>query len=58
MIDLEAPDPFSLASWTANRLPTDDQTRWWTMCSVLSLIYGKPFLEVVVHLTDEAVAKA
>ena len=45
--DLDAPDPFALAAWRANRLPTDPQRMIWLMCSVLDLVYGWPFLEVL-----------
>lgn len=47
MIDLDAPDPFALASWRTNRLPTDPERTMWLMCSILDLVYGWPFLEVL-----------
>ncbi|MEP6865519.1 MAG: hypothetical protein ABJE66_33170 [Deltaproteobacteria bacterium] len=47
MIDLGAPDPFSLASWRANRMPTNPTRMVWLMCSILDLVYGWPFLEVL-----------
>lgn len=47
MIDPYAPDPFSLVSWRANRLPNDPARMIWLMCAVLDLVYGWPFLEVL-----------
>jgi len=47
MIDLDAPDPFALASWRENRMPTNPARIVWLMCSILDLVYGWSFLEVL-----------
>jgi len=47
MINLDAPDPFALASWSANRLPTDPARMTWLMCAILNLLYGSFALETV-----------
>jgi len=48
MIDPNASDPFALASWRTNLLPTQDRAKLlWLMCSVLNVVYGWPFLEVL-----------
>jgi len=47
MIDLDAPDPFALSAWTANRLPTDSERMIWLMCALLDLVYGWPALEML-----------
>ena len=47
MIDLDAPDPFALAAWRANRIPTNPAPMIWLMCAILDRVYGWPFLEVL-----------
>ncbi len=49
MIDLDAPDPFALAAWRANRMPNDPAKLVWLMCSFLHVVYGWPVLEIGEH---------
>ena len=47
MIDLHAPDPFSLASWRTNLIAEDPVKTIWLICSITSLLYGWKFLDVI-----------
>lgn len=51
MIDLNAPDPFSLAAWRANLVADDPVKTIWLMCSIASLIYGWKFLDIIEQST-------
>lgn len=60
MIDISRPDPFELASWRANLLPSREPVKLaWLLCSVLNLVYGWPFLEILDgQASDESWPKA
>ena len=54
MIDLNAPDPFSLAAWQANLIADDPVKTIWLMCSIASLLYGWgwEFLDVIAESAE------
>lgn len=46
MIDLNAPDPFSLKSWTANVMPVDDaDARAWWLASMIAAVVGRAVID-------------
>lgn len=47
MIDLSAPDPFSLAWWKSNLIAEDPVKTVWLMCSIASLVYGADYIDVI-----------
>jgi hypothetical protein len=47
MIDLNAPDPFSLAWWKTNLIADDPVKTIWLICSITSLVYDWELLDVI-----------
>lgn len=47
MIDLNAPDPFSLTWWRTNLIAEDPVKTVWLMCSIASLVYGADYVDVI-----------
>ena len=47
MIDLNAPDPFSLSWWQANLIAEDPVKTIWLMCSIAMLVHGAEYLDVI-----------
>ncbi len=56
MIDLNAPHPFSLESWTSNLMPVDDpDARAWWFASLVAYRAGRPRLdELAIELAAVA----
>ncbi|MEO6775472.1 MAG: hypothetical protein ABI467_21095 [Kofleriaceae bacterium] len=47
MIDLDAPDPFSLAAWATNLIAEDPVKSIWFICAIASLVHGWEFLDLI-----------
>ena len=46
MLDLTAPDPFSLASWVSNAMPVDDpDARAWWFVSIIAVVTGRTVID-------------
>ena len=47
MIDLNAPDPFSLTWWKSNLVAEDPVKTIWFMCAIARSVYGWDNLDLI-----------
>jgi hypothetical protein len=59
MVNLDAPDPFSLASWTSNLMPVGDaDARAWWLASLVAAVARRPVLDEYATKLAEVAPRA